>query len=265
MKRTHHTIKTMALAVALTLPAGLSLAAPMSELVTTRENQDVYQQFGRDSVYAIQTRQPADTGPRYGSDGSSGVGEVLAGIGAAGAAAWDRVTGLFDSDGSTHAGTPPEPETYGRAGGYVGTDQLALLERAGTAPATNEIVTTRESLAASEPADLRYPAATEDQLYGSGQRYQESESRFERSDEHVEGAAPSTDKSAPAIEDEVARSSETEQRAPSPEVGAVEDQAELEGTTAAPADGDDWQQGDVKQPDETDVTSDGDITKDGRG
>ena len=59
---------------------------------------------------------------------------------------------------------------------------------------------------------------------------------------------------------------EADQRAPSPEVGPVEDQAELEGTTAAPADGDDWQQqGDMRQPDETDVTSDGDVDKDGRG
>jgi hypothetical protein len=258
-------MKTLALAVALTLPAGLSLAAPMSELVTTRENHDIYQQFGRDSVYAIETRQPADTGPRYSSDGSSGVGGVFAGIGAAGASAWNRVTGLFDSDGSTHAATPPEPEMYGRAGGYVGTDQLALLERAGTAPATNEVVTTRESLAATESPDVRYPAATEDQLYGSEQRYHGSEERFERSDEHVEAAAPATDQSAPAIEDDVTWSSEVEQRAPSPEVGAVEDQAEVEGMTAAPADGDDWQQGDVKQRDETEVTSDGDVTRDGRG
>ena len=132
MKRTHHTIKTLALAVALTLPAGMSLAASMNEVVTTRENQDIYQQFGRDSVYAIQSRQPADTGSRYSGDGSSGVGEVFAGIGAAGAAAWDRVTGLFESDGTTQAAAQPEPEMYGRAGGYVGTDQSCSAGARGT-------------------------------------------------------------------------------------------------------------------------------------
>ncbi len=237
MKRTHHTIRTAVLAVALALPAGFSLAAPMSEIVTTRDDQDIDQQFGRDSVYAIQTRQPADTGPRYGSDGSSGVGEFFAGLGAAGAAAWDRVTGAFEPGGATVA--RQEPEMYGRAGGYVGPDQIALLERAGPAPAAGEVVTTRESLAVNEPTDTRYPPATEDQLYGPDQRFQSS--------------APA------ATEEQWPTSSEAEQSAPSPDVGSVEDRAELDGTTAAPADGGDW-----KQPDEADAISSGSVS-DGRG
>jgi hypothetical protein len=271
-------MKTIVLAVALTVPAGLSVAASMSELVTTRESQDIYQQFGRDSVYAVQTRQPADTGSRYSSN-ESGIGGVFAGIGSAGAAAWDRVTGLFDSDTSTRSVTPPEPERYGRAGGYVGTDQLALLARAGTAPPTNEVVTTGESLAATESSDLRYPPASESQLYESERQFNSSDNRFERSDERVQGAtsaagsepAPAMEpspviiESSPAVEAEMTPSPDVEQRAASPEAGSVEEQAEFPGTTAAPADDDDWQRGDMRQPEESDVTSDGDITRDGRG
>ena len=80
MNHSHSAIRTMALAVALTIPA-LSLAAPMSEVVTTRDDQDVHQQYGRDSVYAIQTRQPAQTESRYGGTESSGGEGFLAGIG----------------------------------------------------------------------------------------------------------------------------------------------------------------------------------------
>jgi hypothetical protein len=237
MKRTHHTIRTAALAVALAFPASFSLAAPLSEIVTTRDDQSIDSQFGRDSVYAIQTRQPADSGPRHSSDGSSGVGEFFAGLGAAGVAAWDSVTGAFEPVDARDA--QREPEVYGRAGGYVGGDQIALLERADPAPAIGEIVTTRESLAANEPADTRYPAATEDQLYGRDRRFQQYEQEFQHS-------APA------ATTGEWPASAEMEQSAPSPDAGSVEDRAEFDGTTAAPADGGDW-----KQPDEADAVTSG--------
>jgi hypothetical protein len=224
MKRTHHTIRNAVLAVALTVPAGVSLAASMSEVVTTRENQDVHQQFGRDSIYAIQTRQPADTGSRSSSNSSSGIGEFFAGVGASGAAVWDRMTGMFEPSDSTAAASQPEPEVYGRAGGYVGTDQLALLARAEPAATASEVVTTRESIAANDIADdVRYPAATEDQLYESNRH---SRSYPAASDDRLAGA------------------SEDAQSAPSPDVGTVED-SELDAMTAAPA-----EQGEWKQPDE---------------
>jgi hypothetical protein len=201
MNHSHSTIKTMVVAVALTIPAALSIAAPMSDVVTTREDQNLHQQFGRDSVYAIQTRQPADTESRYGSYGSGGIGEFFAGVGAVGAAAWDKVTGLFEPGSSAAAATEAEPRLYGRAGGYVGTDKLALLDRAGPASETSEPVTTRESIASSE---LRYPAASEDQLYG-----------------------------APVVA----------QSAPSPDVGSVTDE-ELNAMAEQPVDGDAWKRPD---------------------
>lgn len=218
----------MALAVALALPAGLSFAAPMSEVVTTRDDQDIHQQFGRDSVYAIQTRQPADTESRASTSGSSSVGEFFAGVGAVGAAAWDRVTGIFEPSDSTAAAANREPQLYGRSGGYVGIDQMALLERAEPAAASAEIVTTREAIAAEDSlGDVRYPAAREDQLYESGQ---------------ISGSYPAVDRLAGVSEDA--------QSAPSPDVGTVED-SQLDAMTAAPADGGDW-----KQPDEAEAAQD---------
>jgi hypothetical protein len=156
MKASHSTLKKMVLAVALTLPA-VVLAAPMSEIVTTRSDQDIHHQFGRDSVYAIQTREPVQTEAR--SDGS---GDLLAGVGAFGAEAWDTVTGLFGPNPSA-AAEQSAPRMYGRAGGYVGRDQVALLDTVEPAPLVREPVTTQERLSLD---DLRYPAAREDQLYG---------------------------------------------------------------------------------------------------
>jgi len=163
MKHSHSTIKTVVVAVALTIPATLSMAAPMNDLVRTREAQSIHQ-LGRDSVYAIQTRQPAQTESRYSSDGSGGIGEFFAGVGAFGATAWDKVTGLFEPGASAATATESEPRLYGRAGGYVGTDRLALLDRAGPASDTSEPVTTVEPVASS---DVRYPAASDDQFYGA--------------------------------------------------------------------------------------------------
>src|SRR5262245_8531871 len=134
MKRIPSTVKTMALAVALALPAAPSFAASMSDIVTTREDQDVHQQYGRDSVYAMQTRQPVQTESHASSD--SGIGKFVAGVGAAGTSAWHKMTGMFEPGShTTHTVVAQEPQWYGRAGGYVGANQLAFVERAG--PATD--------------------------------------------------------------------------------------------------------------------------------
>jgi len=166
MNRIPSTVKTMALAVALALPVAPSFAASMSDIVTTREDQDVHQQFGRDSVFAMQTRQPAATESHASSD--SGVGKFFAGIGAAGSSAWDKMTSMFEPKSDTsRTVVAQQPQWYGRAGGYVGTDQLALLERAGPARDVSQPVTAGEAIAiAPAERDMRYPAASESQLYG---------------------------------------------------------------------------------------------------
>jgi hypothetical protein len=163
MNRIPSTAKTMALAVALALPAAPTFAASMSDLVTTREDQNVHQQFGRDSVYAMQTHQPAQIGSRISSDTS--IGKIFAGIGAAGATAWDKMTSVFGPGSPSRVAE--QPQWYGRAGGYVGNDQLALLERAGPATDASQPVIAGEAMAiAPAERDVRYPAASESQLYG---------------------------------------------------------------------------------------------------
>lgn len=146
-QRLQSTIKPMVLAIALALPAASSIAASMSEVVTTREDQDIHQQYGRDSVYAIQTRQPAPTESRYDSHASGGVGAFFSGVGSAGAAAWHKVTGLFEPGSSAvKTAEQSQPQLHGRAGGYVGADQLALLEGAQPASGVSEAVTTTGAL-----------------------------------------------------------------------------------------------------------------------
>ncbi len=162
MIRSHGRMKTMVLAVAFTIPASVSLAAPVSEVVTTRDDQDIHQRYGRDSVYAVQIHQPAQTESRYSSDNSGSREGFVAGVSSLGAAAWDKVSGLFEPGPS--AAAQPQPLAFGRAGGYVGTDRLALLHAAGPASGGSEPVTTGESLTAN---DIRYPAANEEQSYGS--------------------------------------------------------------------------------------------------
>jgi hypothetical protein len=182
MNRIPSTVKTMALAVALALPAASAFSASMSDIVTTREDQDVHQQFGRDSVYAMQTQQPLQTESHVSSD--SGVGKFFAGVGAAGSSAWHKMTSAFEPKADTVVAQ--QPQWYGRAGGYVGTDQLALVERAGPARDARQPVTAGEAMAlAPAERDLRYPAASESQLYDR------SEDRF-----------PRTTETAPAITSE---------------------------------------------------------------
>ena len=174
MNRIPSTVKTMALAVALALPAAPTLAASMSDIVTTRDDQEIHQQFGRDSVYAMQTRQPLQTESHVSSD--SGIGKFFAGVGSAGSSAWHKMTSVFEPKSETsHTMVAQQPQWYGRAGGYVGTDQLALLERAGPATNVSQAVTAGEALAISRAErdmrsraerDMRYPAASESQLYG---------------------------------------------------------------------------------------------------
>jgi len=51
-------------------------------------------------------------------------------------AAWDKTTGLFMHHPST-AVAQVEPQPYGRAGGYVGADRIAVIESSAIAPAAN--------------------------------------------------------------------------------------------------------------------------------
>jgi len=79
--------------------AGVSSAAGMNDVVSTRGDQDIAQQHGRDSVYAL------SSAPVYRS-------------------------------------AQLEPQRYGRAGGYVGSDRIEVFK---SSPRAGEGAVTAES------------------------------------------------------------------------------------------------------------------------
>jgi hypothetical protein len=133
-------IKPIALAIALALPGAAALAQPLSDVVTTRADQTVTQQYGRDSVYAFspsaKPMTPAQTGSRTGA--FSEVKQYSANAWDKtkeySAEAWDKTKAfLAPKPGAVNSN---EPQRYGRAGGFVGADEIAFLSSDG-APTTS--------------------------------------------------------------------------------------------------------------------------------
>jgi hypothetical protein len=127
----HSHIKPIALAVALALPGAAALAQPLSDVVTTRPDQTVTQQYGRESVYAFspdaKPLTPAQTGSHAG---------FLTEVKQYSANAWDKTKEYSENAWDKTkallapkpgAVNPNEPQRYGRAGGYVGADEIAFL------------------------------------------------------------------------------------------------------------------------------------------
>ena len=127
----HSHIKPIALAIALALPGAAALAQPLSDVVTTRADQTVTQQYGRDSVYAFspdaKPLTPAQTGARAGAfteikQYSANAWDKTKEYSAE---AWDKTKAVLAPKPGTL--NPNEPQRYGRAGGYVGADEIAVL------------------------------------------------------------------------------------------------------------------------------------------
>jgi len=97
--RSHfHFSKPAVLALALAL-SGVAAAANMNDSVTTRADQNIAQQHGRDSIYAL-------------------------------------------SPDPVYAAAQVEPQRYGRAGGYTGTDRIELFKSGaatGSAAQTSDV------------------------------------------------------------------------------------------------------------------------------
>src|SRR5262249_340541 len=130
-----------------------AVGAPMGDVVTTRADQNIDQQYGRDSVYAFSPEskplKPEQTSSRetnpfgkiksYAAEGWQKTEDFAS-------SAWHKTAGLFRHQPSSSALVQTEPQPYGRAGGYVGSDRIAVLE-SNTPPAANwqNVVTTGES------------------------------------------------------------------------------------------------------------------------
>ena len=103
-------LKSVALAVALTLPNVASLAANMKDVVSTRAAQRIGEQYGRDSLFAF---GPLSGGVKSLSAGPSGKAASLAVSGSA------HSVDLFP----VH-----RPQPYGRAGGYIGWERIVMMQ-----------------------------------------------------------------------------------------------------------------------------------------
>lgn len=147
-KRSPNAIKPLIAAAALAV-SGSAFAASMSDVVTTRADQNIDQQYGRDSVYAFsidaKPLKPEQQGP---SAGISPFGKIKSYA----ANTWDKTRDFAGSIWDKTTGFLPHPsnnaaakyeydvQPYGRAGGYVGADRIAVLESPNALSANSENV-----------------------------------------------------------------------------------------------------------------------------
>jgi len=154
-------VKPVVLALALALPGSAALAASTNDVVTTRADQSINQQYGRGSIYAFSP----DAKPMKSEQAGSNVFGTMKTYAAEAwhktegfaVAAWDKTTDFFTQPPAV---AQTEPQRYGRAGGYVGADRIAVLEshnasQANAAP--NDTVKTGEGAMGAFSAG---PAAT---------------------------------------------------------------------------------------------------------
>ena len=121
------TLKPVALAVTLALPNASLFAASLKDVVSPRADQSITERYGRDSVYAMSPHAKGQTsGQRLTDQG------VLSTKGKAySAAAFQRRGSLGPHPSTNTADTLLEnqPQLYGRAGGYIGRERVAIVRR----------------------------------------------------------------------------------------------------------------------------------------
>ncbi|MEO8628019.1 MAG: hypothetical protein ABI612_07940 [Betaproteobacteria bacterium] len=126
---TRNLVKPLVFAVALSVPLSAAFAADMGDVVKTRADQTIDQQYGRDSVYAFSLDAKPMTPERTtGATGDGFFGKMKS----YGATAWHKTEALAGAawaktQSSSDAAAAIEPQGYGRAGGYVGSDRIAIL------------------------------------------------------------------------------------------------------------------------------------------
>ena len=149
-RMTRNMVKPIVVAVALALPGAAAFAADMSNVVTTRAEQNIDEQYGRDSVYAFSRDAKPLKPEQQGSHDMGFLGDAFHKTTGFVAGAWHKTTSMFHRDDGMHATYTAlnEPQRYGRAGGYIGSDRVAVI--AGTpdttATANADTVKTGEEL-----------------------------------------------------------------------------------------------------------------------
>jgi hypothetical protein len=142
--------------MALALPGTAAFAASMDDVVKTRADQNIDEQYGRDSVYAFSRDAKPLKPEQQGSHDMGFLGDAYHKTTGFVANAWHKTTAMFTGDGKTYAANQYQyaPERYGRAGGYVGSDRVAVIAGKSdmTATANADTVKTDESAAAAGTA-----------------------------------------------------------------------------------------------------------------
>lgn len=143
-------VKPLVVAVALALPGAAAFAASMDDVVKTRADQNIDEQYGRDSVYAFSRDAKPLKPEQQGSHDMGFLGDAYHKTTGFVAGAWHKTTAMFSGDGKSYAANQYQyaPERYGRAGGYVGSDRVAVIagKSDATATANADTVKTGEQL-----------------------------------------------------------------------------------------------------------------------
>jgi hypothetical protein len=128
-RMTRNMVKPIVVAVALALPGAGAFAADMSNVVTTRSDQNIDEQYGRDSVYAFSRDAKPLKPEQQGSHDMGFLGDAFHKTTGFVAGAWHKTTSMFHRDDGMHATYTAlnEPQRYGRAGGYIGSDRVAVI------------------------------------------------------------------------------------------------------------------------------------------
>jgi len=143
-------IKPVVLAIALALPGAAAFAESFDDVVKTRADQNIDEQYGRDSVYAFsrysKPATPDQTGP-------SPVSKLFDKTKSFAFAAFDKTKVALDKTKTALTPEPTippdEPQRYGRAGGFIGVDQFMVpqpgVSALAAAPPNADAVKTGES------------------------------------------------------------------------------------------------------------------------
>ncbi len=144
-------VKPVVLALALALSGSAANAESIDNIVTTRPDQNIDQQYGLDSVYGFSAEAKPQKPEQTGSRDSDIFADAWHFTEGAAASAWTATTGLFKGSESASTVAQVEPEPYGRAGGYAGSDRVAVISNT---PVNSEtVVKTGEAL--GDAADTR--------------------------------------------------------------------------------------------------------------
>jgi len=129
-------LKPTIVALAVALSGSAALAESMDSVVKTRPDQNIDQQYGRDSVYGFSAEAKPMKPEQSGSRDSNVLADVWHFTEGAAASAWAATTSVFKPSSSS-AIAQSEPQPYGRAGGYFGSDRVSALSNT---PTNSDIV-----------------------------------------------------------------------------------------------------------------------------